>query len=357
MTMDSHRLSPISRKTIHRIWAIPLIAVAVIATGCFGGMSLFKKVTPTDELKVAASRPAENSEISQRMEQWIRSILSDPADVRLLRGMKVSASLIVTSRDGMQVIGSPLMGHYRGTERVDPNDLVALVYGAYFFSNKKSPELAENTRIRPRLSKALRDEDHIRLNKLLDELTQSESGPPLEGKEFEEFQNKRYKINRWLESLQLYPAIKVGQKIWETAPYGRDIQLLGSDYQNSNSITSNALARLMLLVAEERLAFDADKGAMLKMMALERSRPGATTSNFISNSLPITIRMSGFVVDRDEQHHEVAIFDGPSGTRYVLVILTDRQEAAATFIQRFVSLLYADIESGALPKPTLRPTN
>jgi hypothetical protein len=259
MTMDSHRLSPISRKTIHRIWAIPLIAVAVIATGCFGGMSLFKKVTPTDELKVAASRPAENSEISQRMEQWIRSILSDPADVRLLRGMKVSASLIVTSRDGMQVIGSPLMGHYRGTERVDPNDLVALVYGAYFFSNKKSPELAENTRIRPRLSKALRDEDHIRLNKLLDEL--------------------------------------------------------------------------------------------------ERSRPGATTSNFISNSLPITIRMSGFVVDRDEQHHEVAIFDGPSGTRYVLVILTDRQEAAATFIQRFVSLLYADIESGALPKPTLRPTN
>ena len=79
---------------------------------------------------------------------------------------------------------------------------------------------------------------------ILDVLTDTSSGAEMPQKEFEEWQYKRNRVNRYFSSMG-YTNINVNQKTFCEDAYGIEQQSRKYKGQNRNMLTTNATARLL----------------------------------------------------------------------------------------------------------------
>jgi hypothetical protein len=162
-------------------------------------------------------------------------------------------------------------------------------------------------------------------------------------------------VNDYLSELGIHPPMRTGQKVWETAPYGRDFQLLGAAYTNENVVTADGLARLMVLVERGVLGRRREGDAMMKMMIRERDRPDASAARGRVLAANPTGVVAAFASRGEHHYHEVAIFHDPAGNAYVLAITTNRADAGAEFTAEIARRARQAIDQRRLPIPPSHP--
>jgi len=113
----------------------------------------------------------------------------------------------------------------------------------------------------PELDQASRNMIHHSSNDatsyVVDVLSGTTSGPELSGDAYTTWQRQRQLVNQWLQE-QDWPEwhqCNCCQKTWEDKPYGREQQFYGSQGQNRNRLSSDAVARLLhAVVAGEMIS-------------------------------------------------------------------------------------------------------
>lgn len=165
---------------------------------------------------------------------------------------------------------------------------------------------------------------------ILDVLTDTSSGGELPQKQFEAWQYKRDRVNRFFSSLG-YTNINVNQKTFCEDAYGIEQQSRAYKGQNRNMLTTNATARLLAEIATRRFVNGARSNAMLDLMHRDWSTtdkdPNSQAVNFIGKAL-IDNKMTGAKLWSkagwtSKSRHDAAYIETLDGLKLVLVVFTE----------------------------------
>jgi beta-lactamase class A len=208
----------------------------------------------------------------------------------------------------------------RGDAPFYPASVVKLFYMAETYHQKKETE----TDVARALHEMIRVSDNDATAFILDTITDTCSGPSLEGRDLRKFMEKRGVVNRWFGSMGY--DISAMAKPWTFGPYGRDVQLMGGDAKpNRNRATSNSVASLLLWIVRRRAVSPEASDAMLAL--LKRPLPPEKEENqvmeFIGEALPPGSQLWSKAGWTSEVRHDAAYFELPDkGKKLILVIFT-----------------------------------
>ena len=165
---------------------------------------------------------------------------------------------------------------------------------------------------------------------ILDVLTDTSSGAELPQKEFDLWQFKRDRVNRFFASLG-YQNININQKTFCEDAYGIEQQSRAYKGQNRNMLTTNATARLMAEIALRRFVNEQRSNAMLELMSRDWSKLSNDPDNqavaFTGKAL-IDNKMAGTKLWSkagwtSRSRHDAAYLETPDGLKFVLVVFTE----------------------------------
>jgi beta-lactamase class A len=165
---------------------------------------------------------------------------------------------------------------------------------------------------------------------ILDVLTDTSSGAELPAKEFEAWQHKRNRVNRFFSSLG-YQNININQKTFCEDAYGIEQQSRAYKGQNRNMLTTNATARLMAEIALKKFVNEKRSGDMLDLMKRDWETPSKDADSqataFIGKAL-IDGKMAGTRLWSkagwtSKSRHDAAYIETPDGQKFVLVLFTE----------------------------------
>jgi hypothetical protein len=165
---------------------------------------------------------------------------------------------------------------------------------------------------------------------ILDVLTDTSSGSELPQRQFDAWQYKRNRVNRYFASMG-YTNININQKTFCEDAYGIEQQSRGYKGQNRNMITTNATARLMAEVALRNFVNEKRSDLMLDLMTRDWEKPSRDTDNqaigFTGKAL-IDGKMTGTKLWSkagwtSRARHDVAYVETPDGLKFVLAVYTE----------------------------------
>src|SRR6059058_4079272 len=100
---------------------------------------------------------------------------------------------------------------------------------------------------------------------LLDTISDTCSGPELEGRALRKFIERRGVVNRYVNPMGY--DVSAMAKPWSFGPFGRDVQLMGGPTRpNRNRATANGFASLFLWILRKRAVSSAASGAMMALL-------------------------------------------------------------------------------------------
>ena len=184
---------------------------------------------------------------------------------------------------------------------------------------------------------------------ILDVLTDTSSGGELPQKEFDLWQYKRNRVNRYFSSMG-YTNININQKTFCEDAYGIEQQSRNYKGQNRNMLTTNATARLLAEIATRRFINEARSNAMLGIMSRDweaTKDPNSQAVNFIGKAL-VDNKMAGAKLWSkagwtSRSRHDAAYIETPDGLKLVIAIFTENhandREAIAAIAARVLKAL------------------
>lgn len=181
---------------------------------------------------------------------------------------------------------------------------------------------------------------------VLDTISDTCSGPELQGWRLRRFIDKRRVVNRYVNPMGY--DISAMAKPWSFGPFGRDVQLMGGPNRpNRNRATGNAFASLLLWIVRHRAVSPQASDAMLAL--LERPlNPLRADENqvkeFIGESLPAGAKLWSKAGWTNEVRHDAAYIELPSGRKWILVIMTRGAADDKTLIPAIAKNVLAEIE-------------
>src|SRR5438105_1794927 len=123
---------------------------------------------------------------------------------------------------------------------------------------------------------------------LLDTISDTCSGPQLQGRALNKFIDKRKVVNRYVNPMGY--DISAMAKPWSFGPFGRDLQLMGGpDRPNRNRATANAFSSVILWIVRKRAISPQASEAMLALMERPLSpvrKEENQVTEFIGEALP-----------------------------------------------------------------------
>jgi beta-lactamase class A len=210
---------------------------------------------------------------------------------------------------------------YHGDAPFYPASVVKLFYMGEVFHQKK-----ENAD--PDMQHALREMIHVSDNDatafILDTISDTCSGPSLQGRALNKFMEKRRVVNHWLNPMGY--DISAMAKPWSFGPFGRDVQLMGGpDRPNRNRSTANAFASFLLWIARRRAVSPEASDAMMALLARPLNPPTTDENQikeFIGASLPADAKLWSKAGWTSEVRHDAAYVELPTGKKWIVVIMT-----------------------------------
>ena len=165
---------------------------------------------------------------------------------------------------------------------------------------------------------------------ILDVLTDTSSGGELPQKEFDVWQHKRNRVNRFFASMG-YQNININQKTFCEDAYGIEQQSRAYKGQNRNMLTTNATARLMAEIALRRFVNQQRSEAMMDLMSRDWSKPstdkdnqavGFTGKALIDNNIA-GAKLWSKAGWTSRSRHDAAYVETPDGLKFVIVVFTE----------------------------------
>lgn len=178
---------------------------------------------------------------------------------------------------------------------------------------------------------------------LVDLLAGTAPGPPLEGRALRRFVERRRDVNRRFQRLGYSDNVSAMMKPWSFGPYGVELQVLGTNRENRNKLTSNAAASLLLWIVRLRAPGSHE---MLKLLErpLAPLRPEENqVKEFIGEALPAGSRLWSKAGWTSEVRHDVAYVELPNGRKLILVIFTRGTADDVTLIPAITRSVLAEL--------------
>lgn len=223
---------------------------------------------------------------------------------------------------------------YRGVELIYPASVVKLFYlvalQEWLHNGMVSPSAELDRAMRDMIVDSSNDATSL----VVDMLSGTTSGPELPAGPFETWQSQRNIVNRYLQSLGWddLKTINVNQKTWCDGPYGRERAFLGELMENRNTLTTNAVARLLhsiiggVAVSRER----SQQMMQLLHRSLDPNDLAADPENqivgFLGDGLPPQARVWSKAGWMSRVRHDAAYIELPSAPPYLLVVFTEGKE-------------------------------
>jgi beta-lactamase class A len=210
-------------------------------------------------------------------------------------------------------------GDYHGDAPFYPASVIKL-----FFMTETYHQKLEAT---PDMDRALHEmigvSDNDATAFILDVISDTCSGPMLEGRALNKFLDKRAVANQWFGSMGY--DISAMAKPWSFGPFGRDTQVVGASRERRNRATSNAVASLMLWIVRRHAVSQPASDAMMNLLArpLDPVRKEENqVKEFLGESLPAGSKLWSKAGWTSEVRHDAAYVELPNGKKYVIVVFT-----------------------------------
>jgi len=209
---------------------------------------------------------------------------------------------------------------YHGDAPFYPASVIKLFYMVEVYHQRKEND--------PDVPRALHEmivvSDNDATAFLLDTISDTCSGPELEGRALRKFIDKRRVVNRYF--IPMGYDISAMAKPWSFGPFGRDVQLMGGPARpNRNRATANSFASLILWILRKRAVSPQASDAMLALMARPLDSPPTDegqVKSFIGEALPAGSKLWSKAGWTAEVRHDAAYIELPTGRKIILVVLT-----------------------------------
>ena len=239
-------------------------------------------------------------------------------------------------------------GDYHGDAPFYPASVVKLFFMAEVYH--------QHAETQPDVQRALEEMIHVSDNDatafLLDTITDTCSGPSLEGRALNKFIEKRRIVNKYFTPMGY--DISAMTKPWSFGPFGRDVQVMGANKENRNRATTNAVASLLLWIVRRRAVSPAASDAMMAL--LERPlNPQRKDENqvkeFLGEALPEGSKLWSKAGWTSEVRHDAAYIELPNGHKYVFVVFTRGAADDVTLVPAIAKRWLAEIAPATMPSP------
>lgn len=305
-----------------------LIALTLIAAAARADFREFKQISADPAIETKLRRAAEVS-----LQQF-------PA----MKAEDLAITLVDLTKP--QVLAR---GDYHGDAPFYPASVIKLFFMADTFLQKKFDT--------PDLPRAMREmigvSDNDATAYIVDILANTEPGPDLPPRALQHFIDQRRSINN--DFTRLGYDISAMCKPWSFGPYGRDRQVLGTDRENRNRLTSNATAALMTWIARRRAP---ESDLMLDFLArpLNPLRPDENqVKEFLGEAVPLDAKLFSKAGWTSEVRHDAAYIELADGRKLVLTIFTRGQAADVKLIPSIARNVMAEFEITPAPPPPPPP--
>ena len=286
---------------------------------------------PRARLNAQRITPVASREVQSLVDAAVKDALKKFSDKKL-----TESQLAVTVID-LRDADRPGQGSFRGDERIYPASVVKLFYLASMhykledFRRTASPELERALR------DMIVDSSNDATGYVLDVLTNTTSGPELEGREYNVWRDSRNFANRYFSSLG-YANINVNQKTFCEDAYGREKQSRGPNNVNHNRLTTNATARLLSEIATGRAVTPSRSLQMMELLKRDFAGKSDDPDDQAHGFTGIALRgvrgarlwsKAGWT---STTRHDAAYIELPGGARFVVVTFTEQQSRTRDII-------------------------
>ena len=239
-----------------------------------------------------------------------------------------------------------LIADVNGEARLYTASVVKMFYMAALHRQLEDGKITSTKEMERGLRDMIVDSSNDATGYILDVLTDTSSGAELPQKEFELWQYKRNRVNRFFASLG-YQNININQKTFCEDAYGIEQQSRAYKGQNRNMLTTNATARLMAEIALRRFVNEQRSNAMLDLMSRDWSKPSDDPDSqavaFTGKAL-IDNKMTGTKLWSkagwtSRSRHDAAYVETPDGLKFVLVVFTENHANERDAIPQIATLV------------------
>ena len=239
-------------------------------------------------------------------------------------------------------------GDYHGDAPFYPASVVKLFYMTEVYH--------QHAEAQPDVQRALEEMIHVSDNDatafIVDTISDTCSGPSLEGRALNKFIEKRKVTNKYFQPMGY--DISAMTKPWSFGPFGRDVQVMGPNKENRNRATTNAVASLLLWIQRRHAVTPPASDAMMAL--LERPlNPQRKDENqvkeFLGESLPDGSKLWSKAGWTSEVRHDAAYIELPNGRKYIFVVFTRGPADDVTLIPAIGKRWLAEVTPATMPSP------
>jgi hypothetical protein len=218
----------------------------------------------------------------------------------------------------------------RGEQSIYPASVVKLFYLGAIHQQLQDGKVTSTPELLRGMHDMIVDSSNEATQYILDVLTDTSSGAELPKDEFEKWQYKRNRVNRYYASMG-YKGINVNQKTFCEDAYGIEQQSRNYKSENRNALTTNAVARLLAEIALGRAVNAEHSRQMMELLKRDPYKESTDNDNQatgFTGKMLIDKKISGVGLWSkagwtSKARHDAAYIETPDGLKYVLVIFTE----------------------------------
>jgi len=245
-----------------------------------------------------------------------------------------------------------------GEKKIYPASVVKMFYMVALERDLESGKVVSTPELQRGLKDMIVDSSNEATQYILDVLTGTSSGAELPANEFEKWQFKRNRVNRFYTALG-YQNINVNQKTFCEDAYGIEQQTRRYKGENRNMLTTNATARLMAEIVLGKMNTPVRTRSMLDLMKRDpfavSTDPDSQALGFSGKALVdrkmTTARLWSKAGWTSKTRHDVAYVETGEGSKFVIAIFTEnhanRREVIPAVVDKIIERLKKRVEVGS----------
>ena len=320
---------------------IPRAVLVLLALGLASASVMAQHSRDKIEIVKPASYAAPAFERSEPLQNVLKSAVDEVTTKFSFKPGEMAAT-VIDLRDPNKL----LIADVNGESRLYTASVVKMFYMAALHRQLEDGKIMLTKEMERGLRDMIVDSSNDATGYMLDVLTDTSSGGELPEKEFELWQHKRNRVNRFFASLG-YQNININQKTFCEDAYGIEQQSRAYKGQNRNMLTTNATARLMAEIALRRFVNEQRSNAMLELMSRDWSKPTKDTDSqavaFTGKAL-IYNHMTGTKLWSkagwtSKSRHDAAYIETPDGLKFVITIFTENHANERDALPQVVTLV------------------
>ncbi len=223
----------------------------------------------------------------------------------------------------------PTRADYLGEAQFYPASVVKLFYVAALERQLEDGKITMSPELGRGVRDMIVDSSNEATQYILDVLTGTSSGAELPQKEFDEWQFKRNRVNRYFATMG-YTNINVNQKTFCEDAYGIEQQSRKYKGENRNMLTANATARLMAEIVLGRIAGPERTAHALGLLRRDPFAKGEAedqahgfTGKMLIDRNMTDAKLWSKAGWTSKARHDVAYVETADGLKFVVAIFTE----------------------------------